>query len=55
MINFPMHQKWESHFFQAFFHEIWLINKECKYNYITEIKLEKSYFVYDLRGKIRFE
>ena len=26
---------------KEFFHEIWFINKECKYNYIAEIKLEK--------------
>ena len=30
---------------KEFFHEICLINKECKFNHTAKIKLEKDYFV----------
>ena len=35
-INFPR-RKWENYFPDV--HKIWVINKECKYNYMDEIKL----------------
>ena len=48
-------QKKENIFPKEFFHKIWLINKECKYNYIDEIKLEKNYLVTIIRDKTSFE
>ena len=43
-INFPA-KNGKTIFLKEFFQEIWLINKKCKYNYIAEIKLQKSYLV----------
>ena len=34
-------QKWENHFPEEIFLEIWLITEDCKYNYTAEIKFEK--------------
>ena len=34
-----------------FFHKIWLINKECKYNYIAVKELKKKILGYDLGTK----
>ena len=44
-------QKWEKHFYKGiFFHEIWPGSKECKYNYMADIKLLLGY---DLRDRAR--
>ena len=42
-INFP-NKNGKTIFPKEFFHKIWLINKECKYNYIPETG-KKSYLV----------
>ena len=39
---------------KEFFHEIWLIYKECKYNYIAEIKLEKKVTWSQFKGQNKF-
>ena len=53
-INFPA--KMRTSFSRInFFHEIRLINKECKYNYIAEIKLRGRLLGDDLRDKTNFE
>ena len=44
-------QKWENHFPEGIFLEIWLISEDCKYNYTAEIKFGKSYSVALLWGK----
>ena len=44
-------QNWETTFPKEFFHEIWHIIEDCKYNYTAEIKFEKSYSVALLWGK----
>ena len=35
-------QKWENHFPERSFLEIWLIIEDCNYNYTAEIKFEKK-------------
>ena len=37
-----------------FFDEIWLIYKECKNNYIAEVKPEKKLLGYDFSDKNKF-
>ena len=49
-IKFPA-QNGKTTFPEEFFLEIWLIIKDCKYNYTAEIKLEKSYSAALLWGK----
>ena len=44
-------QNWENHFPEGIFLEIWLIIKDCKYNYTAEIIFGKSYSVALLWGK----
>ena len=44
-------QKWENHFPEGIFLEIWLIIKDYKYNYTAEIKFGKCYSVALLWGK----
>ena len=43
-IKFPT-KNGKTTFPMEFFHKIWLIIGDCKYNYIAEIKIEKSYSV----------
>ena len=43
--------KWENHFREGIFLEIWLIIEDCKYNYTAEIKFEKKLFGYAFMGK----
>ena len=40
---------------KEFFFEIWLIIKDCKYNYTAEIKFEKKLFGGAFMGKTNFE
>ena len=49
-IKFPT-KNGKTTFPKEFFLEIWLIIEDCKYNYTTEIKSEKSYSVALLWGK----
>ena len=49
-IKFPT-KNGKTTFPKEFFHKIWLIIGDCKYNYIGEIKIVKSYSVAVLWGK----
>ena len=49
-IKFPT-KNGKTTFPKEFFHKIWLIIGDCKYNYIAEIKIAKSYSVAILWGK----
>ena len=48
-------QKWENHFPERIFLEIWLKIEDCIYNYTAEIKFEKKLFGCAFMGKTNFE
>ena len=53
-IKFPT-KNGKTTFPKEFFLEIWLILKDCKYNYTAEIKFEKKLFGCTFMGKTNFE
>ena len=53
-IKFPT-KKGKITFPRNFFHKTWLIIEDCKYNYIAETKIVKSYLVALLWEKINLE